>query len=141
MCLTINKADHKQAPVRFLPKVASNPITCYKIVNWATGKNPKHKKKKTFKSAYQGFIYELNKTYEISNFTFDSNFKSVSKGMYAFTAINIRGKIKDYGINYVTLECEIPKGANYYLGTDGDIIVNRLKTIRVCTLRDIKLKK
>lgn len=147
MCLTIDLNKHRP-PLRLpRPAIATSPIKCYKIVSWKTGRDPQSKKKKTFKSHFQGFLYELNKTYEadISHRISQASYKiDVHEGIHSFTSLAILDKIKSYnfrGNSSAVLECEIPSGAKYYYGQSGDIVSNKLKTLRAYDLEKFKLVK
>lgn len=107
---------------------AEKYIKCYKKVwiHWENGKI-------YFSSDIQSFKYELGKTYSLrddfdgealNNFlspkyeTGDKKWLAVEEGFHSYVTLERAMKHYDDALPYVILECEIPKGSRYRIGTD-----------------------
>lgn len=134
MCLIIDKNLNK----KYKPMIADKDLVCYKVLK-QKGWLFKH-----FYSPYFDFEWKKNVEYTIemnvSVITHGEHF--VKKGFHAFInkeLIDFRcipcfittcdGKTKP--LKQILVECIIPKGSEYYIGKNNDIVSNKMKFVKI----------
>lgn len=117
MCLTIANNSTK-------PLIAKKDILVWKVIT------------KNNISIWREFRYYPNKTYitkfyiECGNLVYNYNmmFCTVYSGFHAYLSRSIARKVKSYVNDEKVVKFIIPKGAKYYLGDDGDIVSNKIRS-------------
>lgn len=120
MCLYIDKLFHQRIDNILQPLIAKTDKTVWKVI----GKHnlSMHRKKH----------YSPNKLYQRVAFGYSSdslNIQYIEAGYHAFTSRCI-ARLKYYSNKeeYKLVKFTIPKGAKYYIGEDGDIVSNMIKS-------------
>ena len=123
MCLYIAGYRHKPDPNRissYLPLVADRPLLVKKRVR--RGSVPG-----TYFAPYRGDRIEFGVPLET---TLDRHYTMVEKGFhcYLYSATRsdweVRSSLDSYDVT--TIFCVIPVGAEYYIGTDREVVTNKI---------------
>lgn len=130
MCLTINTTFHKKEK----PIVAERSILVYKVLERYVGKENTNK----YHTPYQGKRINFNpndgmyfyKNTRIKKELFGSE-KLITNGIHSFTdkqlAVNEVEMYSNKSMYRQSMHYAIiPKGSNFYIGTDGDIVSTNL---------------
>ena len=130
MCLTINKHYHKQP---FKAKIAKEDIKIYKVLDT---------KLKKLKSPYKNFKWKLNEVFT-SDLIFDEFYYSyeINEGLHSFSKINKNTKDYFYLLKWDScklFEGYIPKGSNYFIGKNNEIVSDQLILTKECENKEFK---
>lgn len=124
MCLTINKKFHKSCFVlKPKPFIAKSNILVYKLLEYKDGryKTPYQKAPIWFSGGkWEGWQTMFGMSYcAVSGFNWE-----VDEGFHSYWTEAAISDIQKAGreIFYAV----IPEGSNYYIGTDGDVVSDRL---------------
>lgn len=119
MCLIIK--NHITAP-----EIASEDIPVFKLLMLKY-----NNRKLQLVSPYQKMQYKIGKTYKSQIKRNPNNVFEINEGLHSF--ISRKGAYRDHVIlgNTVMLIGIIPKGSQYYIGTDDDVVSNKLKLIDI----------
>ncbi len=137
MCLQISKVfSSKKKCLDYFknPTIAKQEILVYKLLEF-----PDYSKSGALKSAispYQCFRYERGFQYTESEFseliTHENNKHHlyVYQGLHAYAdknaAIKMQGTLLRLDNHLILVEMRIPRGAKYFLGTNDEIVTNKL---------------
>lgn len=81
-------------------------------------------------SPYTFFEYKLNKEYTVKTKLSDKTLREVNRGLHAYQTEQ-KAKDTKYPSDAIYI-AKIPRGAIYKLGTNDDIVSNKLKVIKKC---------
>lgn len=140
MCLTVNITfPTKKDAQNYKPLIATKDIKVYKVLEYGTKAKTKAKTNKDrLYSPYRGFYYDkgtqyteskLNRRYHTTCWSNQCTLH-IEKGLHAYVTKDCR-QIKDHLSTYayakpVVVVMVIPKGSQYYLGDNNDIVTNNL---------------
>ena len=131
MCLRINSAIHKRRFGKYIPIKTRKNLEVYKFIkaDW-------HKKViQMINSAIQNYTYLINNIYN-TKFSIEGRYDNeVHSGYHSYihraiAKSHLSCYSEIYNSNGLAI-CIIPKGSKIYLGTDGDIVSNKIKIIGV----------
>lgn len=135
MCLDTNQNQ--------IPLIAEEDITVYKLLrNNGDGR---------LLSMYRYMHYQIGEEYtsELKYFTneypVEDAIAYVEEGLHSYSSTAIElvqffAQNSDYNGDIIVVECVVPKGAKYYVGTFGgydSIASDRLRTIRILGKEDV----
>ena len=102
-------------------KILKEDKKVYKILEYKP-KSPKYK----YVSWYKGFKYSFNTLYTIKG-KLTIYYGDVNEGFHAYRTKKAYKNSFAWGNNRAVLvECTIPKGSEYFLGKNGDIVSNQI---------------
>ena len=122
MCLSVNLNYHKVKNNKPIALVAKQSILVYKVLSSTDGVHyhtPFQYKSINFDDKYGMFFYETTRFSIFKDLDYDYN---VTCGIHSFIDIPKAYCVK----RYFQKRSIIPKGSEFYIGADGDIVSNDL---------------
>ena len=131
MCLIINSAIHKRRFGKYIPIKTRKNLEVYKFVkvDWHE-KNPQ-----MINSAVQDYTYLIDNIYN-TKFSIEGVYNNeVHNGYHSYihraiAESHLSYYSKIFGSNGLAV-CIIPKGSKIYLGTDEEVVSNKIKIVKV----------
>ena len=131
MCLIINSAIHKKLFGKYIPIKIRKNLEVYKFikVNW------NKKDIQMINSAVQDYTYLIDNIYN-TKFSIEGRYNNeVHSGYHSYihravAESHLPYYSKIYNSNGLAV-CIIPEGSKVYLGTDGEIVSDKIKIVKV----------